>query len=71
MYRRFNLRPLHCRALPLFLTLGLVCHPSDKGVGLFVAPRGMYFHQGFMEHLSNECTYVQLLADEAKETFLS
>ena len=65
-YRRFNLRPLHRRALSLFITLGLVCHPADKGVGSYVAPRGMYFHQGFTEHLSNEYNYVQLLADQAK-----
>ena len=65
-YRRFNLRPLHRRALSSFSTLGLICHPADKGVGPYVAPRGKYFHQGYTEHLSNKYNYVQLTAEEAK-----
>ena len=57
-YRHFNFLPLHCCALTLFLTLGLVCHPADKGVGLYVSPHGMYLQQGFTERLSNKYNYV-------------
>ena len=57
--------------MSVFLALGLIAHPADKGVGPYVAPRGKYFHIGFTDHLSNEYNYVQLSAAEAKAALAS
>ena len=43
----------------------VICHPTDKGLGPYVAYRPNYMRQGIKEHLSNPANYTRLSADEA------
>jgi hypothetical protein len=65
-YRRYNLRPIHRRALSAFKKMNMaICYSADKGLGPYVVHRPDYIKQGFTEHLTNKYNYVRLLPEEA------
>ena len=66
-YRRFNLKPLLRKAISALLILSCaICHPTDKGLGPYVAYRQNYMSQGIKEHLNNPENYTRLSSEEAK-----
>ena len=42
-----------------------ICHPTDKGLGPYVAYRPNYMRQGIKEHLSNPVNYTRLSVNKA------